>query len=608
MENISGCKIEDFKFNDLNENTKISFLDNWMFQHGKKGYSCTESLMDDFLLGPGKSIKDFLYPDSKESFQNNVWSNKYNYIKVAPGRSASDIEITNRSPTPLSSQSSSICVAEKYWTDDLMDLRSESNATTDEKSNKYSGDSSSEDVAPSNEEASVGRRYDIEKIKKFSKEILEDPVIEENFQMLLNVTYSNMAELGYNDLDSYMRNHKDSIKSEDISSLEVDVSNCASESPIDDKGDNIDVAKEEELPEINQVPQAKDHIKPTNKIEKLPKIKTKAAPLLMHNMDIKKTKLSAEMKDKLRSIHLKTSTLVANIIIQIASPITEVDGSMDATRRQKRDAEFCSRFSRQFSYQLTRQIQELPHFLVMKNQSTSIVQEVCQRILSLYQIIVQGLQVYSKHIPESLCTDIPLCVCGLLNRTVELTDISLKYVASPSGIDLKNNISSLMNQRRKRVVGQSASQKAQSATNKKKEKWLMYKAPQKKESRKNSSKVSKKITTKTKSREKFELVRDSDVETAMSKTNESMEMNETVQVRSAPNLGNPVNSEEAERLFAAIRYKKKLLKLMKQNPLASLQDRVWEMVYRVVTQLLNEFLLDLTKSTVSSQCEEDSEF
>lgn len=627
MDSISVKYLEECR-SRLKENAN-EYIQRMTFQNDSdKSYS-SDINIEDFLTGPGKSLKDFLYPDSKESFQNNVWSNQYNYIKVGPRRSMINIE-NSRTPSVLSSQSSSIGVNEKYWTLDLteIDAKSESNVAIEEINSDISAKSSEENRgnAKIDDDVKSGDKSDenptqsesnIEKIKKFSKEILEDPVIEENFQMLLNVTYSNIAELGYGDFDSYMENHKElHIYDSDRSDSELLLGDINKDCIMQGvKFTNTNLSKETEVLKITQLSESSDEHsdgvatairKDDAKISTKPVRNIASAKSEKQNTG---SNISTETKNKMRTIHLKISALIKNIMFQLDSPLLEEDGSMEALRRQKRDSEFSSRFSRTYSYELTRQIQDLPQLMAMKNNFTN-AQDVCQRIISLYQIVVQGLQAYLKHLPDTLSIDVPGCVCGLLNRTNELTDISLTYMSSPSGTDLKKNISSLIKHRPRKIAKLKHGQKSKSAMSKKKDvkdHWQMYKPPQKKSARKTSSKASKKVNIKpVESKEKCSIAQDSDVETAISKMTPEVKVAD--QVRSSPNLANPIDPKECEKLFLAIKYKKKLLKLMRQNPLATLEDRVWEMICRVVAQLLNEFLLDITSNTSAQHCEEESEF
>ncbi|XP_044729286.1 uncharacterized protein LOC123292638 [Chrysoperla carnea] len=100
-----------------------------------------------------------------------------------------------------------------------------------------------------------------------------------------------------------------------------------------------------------------------------------------------------------------------------------LDGEEDLARRHKRAAEFESRFSRNYLYNLSRQMGEI-HKL-MKNYSPRFIeknssQTIFQKISNAHTLIFQGLSAYQKHLASSIPGGVPEKLNDLLAHACDL--------------------------------------------------------------------------------------------------------------------------------------------------------------------------------------------
>lgn len=121
--------------------------------------------------------------------------------------------------------------------------------------------------------------------------------------------------------------------------------------------------------------------------------------------------------------------------------ITPPDGLNDLERRKKRSSEFASRFSRNYLYQLNRQLSDIkkllhPSSARISNQNSYVIK---QKITSSYQTILQGLQAYLSHLPKSTTVGIPDKIKELLKEIASLCDMHRSYSSTDLNCNVKSN-------------------------------------------------------------------------------------------------------------------------------------------------------------------------
>ncbi|XP_023707272.1 uncharacterized protein LOC111864327 isoform X3 [Cryptotermes secundus] len=93
-------------------------------------------------------------------------------------------------------------------------------------------------------------------------------------------------------------------------------------------------------------------------------------------------------------------------IVNLYDKIPEPDGSQDLLRRCKRAAEFSSRLSRNYLYQLRQQVCELKkqirEYVSLSRVWHTLHQSVCQNLVVAHHSALQGLQAYLHHMPTSV--------------------------------------------------------------------------------------------------------------------------------------------------------------------------------------------------------------
>ncbi|XP_046741128.1 uncharacterized protein LOC124408316 isoform X1 [Diprion similis] len=135
------------------------------------------------------------------------------------------------------------------------------------------------------------------------------------------------------------------------------------------------------------------------------------------------------------AIQKKVSSLLDEISFRL-DRIPLPDGDRDLSRRLQRVAEFSVRFSRNYLYDLGRQITDMQqHIRAMSSSARprpcqrSIafhLQAVSQKLITAHQILLQGLSAYCKHIPSSIVKGHPGKLKEILQVVMDLKDICNK--------------------------------------------------------------------------------------------------------------------------------------------------------------------------------------
>ncbi|KRT83503.1 hypothetical protein AMK59_4540 [Oryctes borbonicus] len=141
---------------------------------------------------------------------------------------------------------------------------------------------------------------------------------------------------------------------------------------------------------------------------------------------------------KLQGIIEKSLNCMEDIRVQLDIGITPPDGLDDLERRKKRSSEFASRFSRNYLYQLNRQLSDLKKLLCPTSGRSSHQNSLLakQKITSPYQTILQGLQAYLTHLPISTPMGVPDKIKELLKEVNTLCELQRSY----TGIDINSNV------------------------------------------------------------------------------------------------------------------------------------------------------------------------
>ncbi|KAK9739335.1 hypothetical protein QE152_g9127 [Popillia japonica] len=144
---------------------------------------------------------------------------------------------------------------------------------------------------------------------------------------------------------------------------------------------------------------------------------------------------------KTQGIIDKCMHCMEDIRMQFDVGITPPDGLNDLERRKKRSSEFASRFSRNYLYQLNRQLSDIkkllhPSSARISNQNSYVIK---QKITSSYQTILQGLQAYLSHLPKSTTVGIPDKIKELLKEIASLCDMHRSYSSTDLNCNVKSN-------------------------------------------------------------------------------------------------------------------------------------------------------------------------
>ncbi|KAG5895904.1 hypothetical protein JTB14_000516 [Gonioctena quinquepunctata] len=122
----------------------------------------------------------------------------------------------------------------------------------------------------------------------------------------------------------------------------------------------------------------------------------------------------------------KSLHTISDIRNLLEKGIDPPDGDEDISRRQLRVKEFSNRFSRNYLYPIVRQLDDLKNWKPSNPNRN-------QKLLSAYQIILNGLQAYQNHLPTSIgdCSSDKFKL--LLKRLLELCDIHNNFIVASEG-------------------------------------------------------------------------------------------------------------------------------------------------------------------------------
>ncbi|KAK5640848.1 hypothetical protein RI129_009395 [Pyrocoelia pectoralis] len=132
-----------------------------------------------------------------------------------------------------------------------------------------------------------------------------------------------------------------------------------------------------------------------------------------------------QMETKLLIVLQKIDSSVEDIRVSLGTKIVKPDGEADWTKRRKRGAEFCSRFQRNYLYQLGRQITDL--------QKGKSLDNTLQLLTSANQTLLQAFQAYHNYVPISfgdLVVDKLRAVVGHANDLCDVHETFLDHEGS----------------------------------------------------------------------------------------------------------------------------------------------------------------------------------
>ncbi|XP_033343027.2 uncharacterized protein LOC117230063 isoform X2 [Megalopta genalis] len=136
---------------------------------------------------------------------------------------------------------------------------------------------------------------------------------------------------------------------------------------------------------------------------------------------------------KLLSMQKKVSTLLNEISFRL-SKIPLPDGNDDLKRRQQQTTEFAVRFSRNYLYNLNRLLTSIRRHIgavssrtKQYHRSITFHQDMIkQKLIAAYQLLIQALNAYCKHIPNSIHESQSTKLQNVLQVVSDLKDICNK--------------------------------------------------------------------------------------------------------------------------------------------------------------------------------------
>ncbi|XP_066596981.1 putative leucine-rich repeat-containing protein DDB_G0290503 isoform X3 [Prorops nasuta] len=144
---------------------------------------------------------------------------------------------------------------------------------------------------------------------------------------------------------------------------------------------------------------------------------------------------------------------VLNEIFHQLGKIPLPDGEDDIKRRKQRALEFAIRFSRQYLYDLNRNITEIQRNLLVfvpdakiklnKKGFAFYMQAIEHKLLSTYQILLNALIAYDKHIPGSILKCYPEKLKEVLQITITIKDIFKQFQPDNHAASGDSNLPSL---------------------------------------------------------------------------------------------------------------------------------------------------------------------
>ncbi|KAK0098777.1 hypothetical protein PV326_003438 [Microctonus aethiopoides] len=139
--------------------------------------------------------------------------------------------------------------------------------------------------------------------------------------------------------------------------------------------------------------------------------------------------------NKILGIQTRISELLDEILYRLCR-IPQPDGDIDLKRRQQRAMEFAIRFSRNYLYELGRQVVNLQRHLQAISPNARIkptkrgtllhMQALEQKLCSTHQLLLNALSAYCKHIPSSILKGYPGKLKEILQIVIDIKDICSK--------------------------------------------------------------------------------------------------------------------------------------------------------------------------------------
>ncbi|KAK0178823.1 hypothetical protein PV327_007671 [Microctonus hyperodae] len=139
--------------------------------------------------------------------------------------------------------------------------------------------------------------------------------------------------------------------------------------------------------------------------------------------------------NKILGIQSRISELLDEILYRLCR-IPQPDGDIDLKRRQQRAMEFAIRFSRNYLYELGRQVVNLQRHLQAISPNARIkptkrgtllhMQALERKLCSTHQLLFNALSAYCKHIPSSILKGHPGKLKEILQIVIDIKDICSK--------------------------------------------------------------------------------------------------------------------------------------------------------------------------------------
>lgn len=143
---------------------------------------------------------------------------------------------------------------------------------------------------------------------------------------------------------------------------------------------------------------------------------------------------------KILGIQRKISLVLDSISYEL-DRIPLPDGEDDYLRRHQRVIEFSTRLSRNYLYDLGRQITDIQRYLKAINPDTKMklsrrsviiqMQAIEQKLISAHQLLLTALNAYWKHIPSSVLRNHPGKLREILQVVVQLKNICNEIKLTP---------------------------------------------------------------------------------------------------------------------------------------------------------------------------------
>lgn len=148
---------------------------------------------------------------------------------------------------------------------------------------------------------------------------------------------------------------------------------------------------------------------------------------------------------------LKVQRKISDVLDEICHRLNNIplpDGECDLQRRQQRILEFSVRFSRNYLYDLTRQIADIRRHMnvVLDNEGLKFSkrgllfhrQIVEQKLVLVHQLLLNALSIYCKHIPNATLKGQPGKLKDVLQMVIDLKEICSKINLTPEYMGFGN--------------------------------------------------------------------------------------------------------------------------------------------------------------------------